>query len=355
MADRETPCFVLEEQKLRQNLSLLKQIERETDIHILHTLKSFHQEEGTEIIASQLSGFSISNLTEYQSIAHLPNQQIHSYAPVLFPNEIERLASISDTLSFNSLSQWESLVEQVTDHTSVGLRINPALPLKQPDYCNPTLSTGRLGVPSHTFLNHYHHDENFASQVEGLHFHLFCNQGFDALEKLLSYLTTHYHPILPKLRWLNLGGGQNLTHRDYPIEKLITALKQFSQRYPNLTLYLEPGSSVLHNCGYFETTIVDIIETDEANIALLDTSIETHLLDIAITKQRPTVRNASQKGRYKYELTGISCIAGDSLGEYRFDTPLQIGERIVLENMLGYTLVKQTEFNGIGRAKFYLV
>ncbi len=349
--DLPSPCFVLEAEKLKANLCKLRYLQDQTDIQILHTLKSFHSREGLKIISEYLSGFSAGNQRELDKLHQIPSTHIHSYAPVFRPDEIKPLAFQSNTLSFNSLHQWECYTSSISTDSSIGLRINPQLTLKQPKYCNPNYTT-HLGVPYQTFLQAYANDPKLFQALEGLHFHAFCSQGLNGLKYLLSHISKNYQEILPRLQWLNLGGGHQFTHTTYDTEGFITLINTFRSHYPHLLLYFEPGESVVKDTGYFSTTILDIIP-GEIPIVILDTSIEAHLLDIAITKQKPIIRNTSiQQTPYPYQLSGMSCIAGDTIGTYFFEEALHIDDKVIFEDMMGYSIVKQTEFNGIEKAGF---
>jgi len=342
------PTFVLQKHKLEANLAHFAYLAKETGILWLYTLKAFQESKGLEIIASVFDGFSIGNSNEYGTVKKY-HQHLHSYAPAFYDDEVKILAKRSTTMSFNSISQWHRHAPLCSKHTSLGLRINPHLKLTQPSYCDTNIS--RLGVHYQDFLEQYHTFEN----LEGLHFHALCHQDFPALKKLFEHIETYYQSLLPKLKWLNLGGGQNFTNENYDTEGFIALIQSFKRNYPHLTLYFEPGSAVVHNTGYFECTILDIIEADTP-IVILNTSIEAHLLDVAITKQKPKVRNSSAiETAYSYELTGMSCIAGDSIGMYYFNKKLNIGDKIIFEDMLGYTLVKQTSFNGLKEVRFKMI
>ena len=350
----QTPCFVMEKNKLDANLEIFTKLKEETNIIWLYTLKCFHEQEGLSNIANTLSGFSIGNLNELSITKTSPYTYLHSYSPAFNEKEVIPLAKASTTMSFNSLTQWNRYNKECSTHTSLGLRINPKLSLKQPAYCDASSQNSRFGMDYSKFISIYQSNKELFQDLEGLHFHAFCHQEVPALRTLLTHIKTTYKDVLPRLKWLNLGGGQNFTDPHYDIDSFTKIINDFHHIYPSLTLYFEPGSTVVHNTGYFKCTILDIIESPTP-IAILDTSIETHLLDVAITKQTLTVRESSQNiTPYMYELAGVSCIAGDSLGSYYFDAPLQIGDNIIFENMMGYTLVKQTTFNGIEKAKFYL-
>ena len=342
------PTFVLEKEKLKANLAHFEYLAKETGIVWLYTLKAFDTPEGLEMISAYFEGFSVGNTNEYNKIKPY-NKTVHSYAPAFYQEEVKILAKQSKTMSFNSLTQWKKYAKVCGQESSLGLRINPKLSLNQPTYCDTNIP--RLGLLYTLFLEQYRTLEH----LEGLHFHALCHQNISALEKLLNHIETYYQDILPKLKWLNLGGGQNFTYKEYDTKTFIRLIQKFSSKYPHLTLYFEPGSAVIHNCGYFECTVMDIIDA-EIPIVILNTSIETHLLDVAITKQKLNVKGCSDiKTNHCYLLTGLSCIAGDVIGSYYFDHSLNIGDKIIFEDMLGYTLVKQTSFNGLKEVGFKIV
>lgn len=360
------PVFVMNIAKLESNLSKISYLQEQTGVKILHTLKSFHEREALSMMLRYISGFSAGNQNEIDTIDFkkssqdlaIDNPHIHIYTPAFRTEEIESLSAQATTMSFNSLAQWQKYSHQASEHTSIGIRINPQLNIKQPRYCNPNISN-RLGVPYRDFLSEIGSRGGvFADRLdilEGLHFHTLCSGDVANLKYILTHIQREYHQILPRLKWLNLGGGHRLTDETYQHDEFISLVSEFQARYPNLTIILEPGESVVKDTGHFSTTILDIIPHNPP-IVILNTSIETHLLDIAITKQTPKVRHTSlQKTLYQYQLSGMSCIAGDDIGTYYFDTPLSVGDEVILEDMIGYSIVKQTQFNGMDRARFEMM
>ena len=346
-----SPAFVLELSKLRDNLTKINYIQEQTGVIILHTLKSFHFIEGLEIINEYVDGYSMVNLNEYEHIEDLQTRYIHSYAPYIYPKNIESLAKASHSMSFNSLNQWDELSAMASKYCSVGLRINPQLSIKQPKYCDANIGT-RLGVLADDFWHAYSKGE--LDRLDGIHFHVLCSGGVDELRYLLSHIEKEYTTILPKLKWLNLGGGHSFGQKDYDVDEFCHIVNLFQTKNPNIKLIFEPGEGLLVDSGYFRTTILDIIKTNDTSVAILDTSIEAHLLDIAITKQKPKIKSSSKSGKYNYIISGMSCIAGDIIGEYSFEKPLKIGEQIIFKDMIAYTTVKQTEYNGIANASFLI-
>jgi len=346
----DTPYFEMSIERLQHNLDRLLQIERSTRAKILHTIKSFDQIEALRIITRSISGISIGNLNELPP--SISATYIHSYAPYFQEVDIKNIAKKSDSMSLNSLYQWDLYSTSLSRYTSLGLRINPKLTIKQPRYCNPNRSAW-LGVDEEKFSSDLLYNPKRYENLEGLHFHVLCAQELGGLKYLLSHIDRNFSTVIPYIKWINLGGGHNFTSQSYDIEELTTLLNNFTTKYPNIQLIFEPGESVVKDSGHFVTTVVDIID---GSMAILDTSIEAHMLDIAITKVSPEVAGASKdSGEYPYQLIGMSCIAGDIIGDYYFSRPLEIGDRVIFEDMMSYSMVKQTEFNGIEKAEFRIV
>lgn len=348
----ETPYFQLHPGTLAQNLNKLSALEQESGIKILHTIKSFNHAEVTPIIASKLSGFSVSSSLEIGMAQQAGSKTLHLYAPAFKENELKNIAKEVNTVSLNSLSQWQKFGSEDFTSTSLGLRINPKLHLPIPSYCNPNLAYSRLGVDYQVFLEQYQNSPNTFKSLKGLHFHALFRSSVEGLEILLEHITTYYQTLLPQLKWINLGGGHNLTDENYDTKRFLHILQSFHTQYPHIQLYLEPGEAVLQGCGEFVTSVLDIVDVAGEQIAILDTSIETHLLDVAIVNQRLSVRGTQQSATpYHYALTGNSCLQGDTIGDYFFISPLNVGDKVVFENMMSYTIVKMTAFNGMKSPK----
>jgi len=338
------PYFRMDSQRLQRNLKRLLWLEKSSGAKILHTLKSFNHQQITPIIASTLSGFSISSIKELEIATKAKSRDIHLYAPAYKPQELEVLAKSVSTISFNSLSQWSRFN---STKSSLGLRINPKLHLPIPSYCNPNLSYSRLGVDYMEFIKTFF-DSNGFKNLEGLHFHALFQSSVEGVFVLLEHIRANYQNILPQLKWINLGGGHALTDSNYDTKRFIELIEEFKKEYPHIQLYFEPGEAVVKDTGEFISTVLDIIQIEGQKIAILDTSIETHLLDVAIVNRRLRVRGTqSSSTPYYYQLTGNSCLQGDIIGEYFFQKELKVGDRIVFEDMMGYTMVKMTQFNGI--------
>jgi carboxynorspermidine decarboxylase len=340
--------------KLEKNLEKLNDIEQQSGIKILHTIKSFNQASVLPLIASNLSGMSIGNINELSMAQKAQAQHIHLYAPAYKKEALESIIDKVSTLSFNSLSQWESL-HHLSTKTSMGLRINPRLYLPIPDHCNPNLDYSRLGVEYMEFIDFFDKNSDSFKRLEGLHFHALFQSSEMGTTLLIEHILEHYQTILPQLKWINLGGGHLFTSDNFSVNNFTIAVKNFQDLYPKIQLYFEPGEAVTKGCGEFISSVLDIIHIAGVNVVILDTSTETHLLDVAIVNQRLTVQGTqSESTPYFYELSGNSCIQGDLIGEYFFKEPLALGDKVIFEDMMGYSMVKMTEFNGIEKASFIL-
>ena len=351
----KTPCFVMKQENLEKNLEKLFRLEKEGGVNILHSIKSFNQKSILPDIASKLSGMSIGSKKELKMAQRANAKHLHLYAPAYKYDELLSILDEVGTISFNSLKQWKSF-SSLPSKSSKGLRVKPKLYLPIPDYCNPNLDHSRLGVDYLEFLECYRENSNNFKNLEGLHFHALFQSSVQGLVILLEHIAQHYVEILPKLKWLNLGGGHTFTDDDYDVHAFVQIIKSFQASYPHIELYFEPGESVIKYCGDFITTVLDIVTVVGENTVILDTSIETHLLDVAIVNQRLKVKGTqSFSTPYFYELTGNSCLQGDIIGEYFFVDELKIGDNVVFENMMSYSMVKMTEFNGMENAEFILL
>jgi carboxynorspermidine decarboxylase len=342
----------MNKERLEKNITRLKEIETRTNVRILHTLKSFNQASVMPIISQKLSGISIASPKELKMAQEANSEHLHLYAPAFKESQLTEMIDHVNTISFNSLGQWERFKGL---DCSKGLRVNPKLHLPIPNHCNPNLDYSRLGVDAAEFLEVFtQNNENF-QELNGLHFHALFQSSEQGLTILIEHILTHYQEILPQLKWLNLGGGHNFTDINYNIDRFCQEIDNFKKLYPNIELYFEPGESVTKGCGEFVCTVLDIVNISGQMVAILDTSVETHLLDVAIVNMRLKIKGTqSESTPYFYELAGNSCMQGDYIGEYFFHKELNIGDEVVFENMMAYSMVKMTEFNGMEKAKFYL-
>jgi carboxynorspermidine decarboxylase len=337
-----SPCFVCEEALLKKNLELLQYVQEQSGVKILLALKGFALWSTFDVCKQYLQGCCASGLHEALLAKEEFGKEVHTYSPAFKEEEIEEILDISHHVVFNSFNQWRRFKEKAMGKTSCGLRINPEYSSVEVDLYNPCGAFSRLGITKANF------EEQHIEGIEGLHFHALCEQNVDALEGALAKFEENFSSYFTQLKWVNFGGGHHITRKDYDVQALIELLKAFKQRYPHLEVYLEPGEAVGWQTGYLVATILDIIDNG-MQIAILDTSAEAHMPDTLAMPYRAEVRNASKANekKYTYRLAGNTCLAGDIIGDYSFDDSLEIGSKIILEDMIHYTMVKTTTFNGI--------
>jgi carboxynorspermidine decarboxylase len=339
-----TPCFVVDTEALRRNLSILDSVQQRTGCRILLALKGFAMIRVFPLLRQTLWGVCASGPHEARLGREAFGGEVHACAAAFSPSDIDQLIDLVDHLVFNSFSQWRRFrarVEAAPRPISCGIRINPehsegAVPIYDP--CAPG---SRLGVPRR------HFDSDALEGISGLLFHTLCEQNADALERTLERVETAFGDVLGRMRWVNFGGGHHITRPDYDIDRLCGIVDRFQNRY-GARIYLEPGEAVALNAGILVASVLDIIHNDTP-IAILDTSACTHMPDVLEMPYRPDILGAGSPGEkpFTYRLGGLSCLAGDVIGDYAFDTPLEIGSKLVFLDMAHYTMVKTTTFNGV--------
>jgi len=340
----DTPAYICEEAHLRKNLELLEHVQKSSGVKILLALKGFAMHSTFDLVSKYLCGATASGLNEALLALEL-NKEVHTYSPAFKESEIEQISKISDHIVFNSFRQlkhFKSRVKEFNPKVSIGIRVNPDVSTVDVDLYNPCAPFSRLGVTKKNFV----FDE--IDGVDGLHFHALCEQNVDALEIVLKNFEEQFAHILSSLKWVNFGGGHHITRKDYDVNRLINLLKNFKSRYKNLEVYLEPGEAVAWQTGVLVSRVLDIVNNG-IDIAILDTSAETHMPDVLAMPYTPDVRGAAKPNikKYTYRFGGNSCLAGDIIGDYSFDEALKIGDTIIFEDMIHYTMVKNTTFNGI--------
>lgn len=337
-----SPCFVCEEELLENNLKLLKKVQDEADVNILLALKGFALWSTFDLCKKYLKGCCASGLHEALLAKDEFGGEVHTYSPAFKDEEIDEIINLSNHVVFNSFNQLKRYKQKALGKTSIGLRVNPEYSSVEVDLYNPCGTYSRLGITEANF------EEKELDGVEGLHFHALCEQNVDALEGALENFEVRFGKYLPLMKWVNFGGGHHITRVDYDVEGLIKLLKEFKNRYPHLEVYLEPGEAVGWQTGYLMATVLDIVNNGMP-IAILDTSAEAHMPDTLAMPYRADIRNSALANEkdFTYRLGGNTCLAGDIIGDYSFDKPLEIGDKIILEDMIHYTMVKTTTFNGI--------
>ncbi|AKH21267.1 carboxynorspermidine decarboxylase [Sedimenticola thiotaurini] len=337
-----TPCYVLEEEKLRANLALMDRVQRESGGKIILALKGYAMWSTFPIIREVLHGCTASSLNEARLAAEEFGREVHVYAPAYSEAEFPEILKLAHHVTFNSFSQWRRFGPQaLAAGVSCAIRVNPQVAEVAVDMYNPCGSTSRLGVTPEEF-----HPEALEG-IEGLHFHALCECGAESLERTLAAFEQRFGEWIPQMKWINFGGGHLMTRQGYDVELLIRLVRDFRQRY-GVEVYLEPGGAVGWQTGPLVASVLDIVHNN-MDIAILDTSAAAHMPDVLEMPYRPNVRGAGEAGStpYTYRLGGNTCLAGDVIGDYAFRQPLQVGDKIVLEDMIHYTFVKNTTFNGV--------
>lgn len=341
--DLPTPCYIIDEATLRSNLELLHQVEQETGCHILLAQKAFSCFAVYPLIAQYLSGTTASGLYEARLGAEEFGKENHVFSPAYEPDEFCELCRICDHISFNSFTQLEKYrpVWETAD-VSVGIRVNPECST-QGDHAiyDPCAPGSRLGVTKANFR------PDLLEDVEGLHFHTLCEQNADALIETFDAFEQSFGAYLPQMKWLNLGGGHHITRPDYDIAALKQLILDIRRKY-DLTVYLEPGEAIALNAGYLDTTVMDIVDNG-MQILILDASAACHMPDVLEMPYRPPLAGSGEQGEklYSYRLSARTCLAGDIIGDYSFDNPIKIGDRLTFEDMAIYSMVKNNTFNGM--------
>ena len=340
-----SPCWLLEERLLESNLEILKNIKDEAGVSILLALKGFALWHTFPLARQYLDGCCASGLYEAKLAAEEFGREVHTYSPAFKEEEIDEIAAVSHHLVFNSpaqLKRFGSRAKELNPKLSLGLRVNPEYSEAPVELYNPCGAYSRLGTLSREI------SDDILNNIDGFHFHALCEQDASALEGVLEAFEEKFGPWLSRLKWVNFGGGHHITRIDYDRKKLIEILRSFKKRHPHLAVYLEPGEAVGWETGPLVATVLDIVHNG-IDIAILDTSAEAHMPDTIIMPYRAEVRGARKAGEkaHTYRLGGNTCLAGDIMGDYSFDHPLKIGDRILFEDQMHYTMVKATTFNGI--------
>jgi len=342
--DLPSPCWLLEERLLIDNLELLQKIKEESGAKVLLALKGYALWKSFDTIRPYLDGCCASGLYEAKLASEEFKKEVHTYSPAFKEEEIEKIATVSHHLVFNSPAQFRQFAQrakEINPALSPGFRVNPEYSVSPKEIYNPCGVNSRLGTTIENF------DESILEMCEGLHFHALCEQDAEALESVLKNFEAKFAPYIPKMKWINFGGGHHITREGYDVEKLIQLIKQFKKKY-DLEVYLEPGEAVGWETGTLIATVLDIVHNG-MDIAILDTSAEAHMPDTIIMPYRAEVRDAGKAGekKYTYRLAGNTCLAGDIMGDYSFDAPLKTGDKVIFEDQMHYTMVKATTFNGI--------
>ena len=339
-----SPCWLLEESLLIKNLKLIKYVKAKSGAKVLLALKGFALWKCFDTMKPYLDGCCASGLHETKLAYEKFNKEVHTYSPAFKKEELTEIATKSHHLVFNSCTQFKRFSKQakeINPSLSLGLRVNPEYSASPKEMYNPCGLNSRLGT---TLANI---DEDVINACDGLHFHALCEQDSSALEAVLKNFEERFATYIPQMKWINFGGGHHITRKGYDVEKLISIIKNFKEKY-DVEVYLEPGEALGWETGSLITTVLDIVNNG-IDIAIIDSSAEAHMPDTIIMPYIANVRGAAAAGikKYTYRLGGNTCLAGDIMGDYSFDNKLQIDDIIIFEDQMHYTMVKATTFNGI--------
>lgn len=342
-----SPCYVMEEDLLRKNLSLIKSAKDRAGVNIILAFKAFAMWRSFPIIREYIPYSTASSIYEAQLAYEEMGSLAHTFSPAYTEQNFPIFMRYSSHITFNSLSQFNRFYPESLKHrkkVSLGLRINPEYSVVDTDLYNPCAPGSRLGISADLL------GDELPEGVEGLHFHALCESSSYELEQMLQQVEARFGRFLPKIKWLNMGGGHLMTRADYDVEHLIKLLQNLKAKYPKLELIMEPGSAFAWQTGVLISTIVDIVENKGIKTAILDVSFACHMPDCLEMPYKPHIRGAHHEpvdGLPTYRMGGNSCLSGDFIGDWSFDQPLAIGDKIIFEDMIHYTTVKTTMFNGI--------
>lgn len=340
-----SPAYVVDERLLEKNLQVLNSVQERTGCSILLALKGFSMHSTFPLVGKYLKGITASSLFEARLGYEKMGKEVHAYAPAYSDNEIDELLSYVDHIVFNSFSQYAKFKDKVKNYPGknieVGIRINPEYSEVETPLYDPCYAFSRLG----TTLANFKPDE--LEGVDGLHFHAMCEQNSDTLERIIKVVEEKFGPYLHKMKWLNFGGGHHITRADYDLDKLVNVINHIKETY-DVEVYLEPGEAIALGTGYLVTTVLDVVNNG-MDLAILDTSATCHMPDVLEMPYRPGIIDAGLPGEnpYTYRLGGMTCLAGDVIGDYSFKEPLKPGDKVVFLDMAHYTMVKNHMFNGV--------
>lgn len=345
-----TPCYVVVEELLKKNLECLKSVIDQTGCKILLAQKAYSMYASYPLIGQYLSGTTASSLFEARLGAEEMGGETHIYAPAYREDQFDEILELCDHIVFNSPSQWDKYIEKVRScgkSIQCGIRINPQYSEIETDIYNPCFEYSRLGTVKDQL------SEELLNQVDGIHFHTMCEQNSDTLERTLTVIEEQFGAWLPRLEWIDFGGGHHITRPDYDLERLIKCINHFKESY-DLEVYLEPGEAIALNAGFLVSEVLETMENG-MRLAIMDSSAACHMPDVIEMPYRPQIINSGEPGQYPYtyRLGGPTCLAGDIIGDYSFNHPLEPKERLVFCDMAIYSMVKNNTFNGVNLPAIY--
>lgn len=345
-----TPCYVIDENIIEENCKVLADVMKKTGCHVLLAQKAFSNYALYPLIGKYLSGTTASGLYEARLGREEMGRENHVFAPAYKDEDMDELVKICDHIVFNSISQLEKHKEKCRN-VSIGIRVNPEFSTQNGhEIYDPCGKGSRLGVTADLLRN------ADLTGIDGLHFHTLCEQNSDDLKKTLDVVEEKFDFLLRKVKWVNFGGGHHITRKDYDVELLCDCITHIKEKY-NVKVYIEPGEAVALNAGYFITTVLDKVKNSGITCLILDGSAACHMPDVLEMPYTPPLSEGNiietPEKEFDYRLGGNTCLAGDIIGNYRFDHDVQIGERLTFCDMAIYSMVKNNTFNGIPLPSIY--
>lgn len=347
-----TPYYLLEESLLRRNLSLIKDVADRSGAEVILAFKAFALWKTFPIFREYISHTTASSPDEARLAFEEFGSPAHTYSPAYTEHDFPEILRCSSHITFNSLSQYHRFrgFKSAGTDASFGLRVNPEYSEIETELYNPCAPGSRFGVLAADLPS----PDTFPSDIDGFHIHCHCESGADVFARTLVHIINKFSPWFPKLKWINFGGGHLMTRKDYDVELLVHTLQDFHRRYPHLRMILEPGSAFAWQTGPLVSSVVDIVENNGIKTAILDVSFTCHMPDClempyhpAVTLDSQSVPLADGASPFNYRLGGNSCLSGDFMGSWCFPRELKIGDEIIFEDMMHYTTVKTTTFNGV--------
>lgn len=344
--DISRPTYLLNAQLLRRNLALIDDVRTRSGAKILLAFKAFSLWSAFDMVKNQFPTATVSSPNEALLAFNHLGPNAHAYSPAYTDADFDIFTRCCSHITFNSLNQYEHFrlkCKNADHHISMGIRINPMYSQVGTDLYNPCMPGSRLGVVAEQL------PRTLPEDIEGIHFHALCESDSEDLEKLLNAIEARFENWLCQVKWVNMGGGHLMTRKGYNVEKLISLLKRFAEKW-HVQVILEPGSAFAWQTGPLVAHVVDIVENSNIKTAVLDVSFACHMPDTLEMPYQPAIRGAAtepQEGWLPYRMGGNSCLSGDFISDYYFPQELKIGDTIVLEDMIHYTTVKTTMFNGV--------
>lgn len=348
----KTPAYIIDKDKLKSNLEILRDVQKKSGAKILLAQKAFSTYSLYPFIGEYLWGTTASGLYEARlGYEEMPDREVHVFSPAYSEEEMDELVKFADHIVFNTPMQWERFKEKVKASgrsIKCGIRINPEYSEIETDIYNPCISGSRLGTRKADL------DKMDMTGISGIHFHTMCEQGAETLARTLDVVEEKFGEYLKRLEWINIGGGHHITKEGYNISLLVERVKKLRETY-KLEVYIEPGEAVALNAGWLVTSVREIMNNGP-DIAIVDASAACHMPDVLEMPYRPFIIGSGmeREKKYTYRLGGPTCLAGDIIGDYSFDEPLTIGDRLVFTDMAIYTMVKNNTFNGMPLPAIYI-